>query len=677
MDLSTIKPIPDHIIKAIGDTLIHSLWQGLLLAIITGLIVVCTRGSAATRRYNLLIGALILFAAASVCTFVRELSASSPQSTTAFVYHGNTPAAEPLNLNQHMAVQKQAVTDVVMGYINSHSATIVLIWFLVVVARSLQLLTGLHGLYHYRRKALYTVDATWKNRVNELALALGIRQMVAIAESGLAKVPMVIGHLKPLILIPVGLMTAMPPEEIEAILVHELAHISRRDYLANLLQNLLEIVFFFNPAVLWISSLIKAERENCCDDIVVAQTSNKGNYIRALVSCQEYQLQAPAYAMALAGKKGSLTGRVKRILSNNNQSLNIMEKSILAVCLVAAGLLTAAFTNADKINKLVTSTKKAVTEVAYATQKQQQILPVPAPTRNVAINKQPEAIKDTTTKSKFKIYPPAEIGNHTTMEVSNAGYITYLNKEEDGVLYQLNFKDQKLQSVQVDGKTLSAAEMAANKPLISQLMMKHDKQMAALKQPIQVKPLSALTPGNYNIGRLNDSIAKLSGTLQRLNAQRALALGDSVNQAYKKAVPRQLYRQNGSSVYSGSYTSGDSVNSTYKKAALRQPFKQNDPSAYAGVYTNHPPYGAYGDDDHRKQAIDDMLKEGIINTRDNLSFKLSTEEFVVNGKKQPDDVYQRYRARYVKLVGNNHWSWFYNYDTSQHSERNSVTESKK
>ncbi len=96
-------------------------------------------------------------------------------------------------------------------------------------------------LYHFRRKAISPIDKRWADRVQELAVKLGIRQVVSIAESGIAKVPMVIGHLKPLILIPMGLITAMPPEEIEAILVHELAHIRRRDYLVNLLQSLMKL----------------------------------------------------------------------------------------------------------------------------------------------------------------------------------------------------------------------------------------------------------------------------------------------------------------------------------------------------------------------------------------------------------------------------------------------------
>jgi beta-lactamase regulating signal transducer with metallopeptidase domain len=86
------------------------------------------------------------------------------------------------------------------------------------------------------------------------------------------------------------MLTTLPASEIEAILLHELAHIRRRDYLVNLLQSFSDIIFFFNPAVLWLSSLIRDERENCCDDIAIGEVKNKKQFIHALLSFQEYNL---------------------------------------------------------------------------------------------------------------------------------------------------------------------------------------------------------------------------------------------------------------------------------------------------------------------------------------------------------------------------------------------------
>ena len=152
---------------------------------------------------------------------------------------------------------------------------------------------------------------------------------------------MVIGYFKPVILFPASALTALAPAEIEAILLHELAHIYRKDFLINILQRITEIIFFFNPAVLWISSLIKEERENCCDDIAVRETKDKKQFIHALVSFQEHN--ASGYAPSFSGRKKFLLNRVKRIITNNNKTLNNMEKTFLMCGIIATALTAFAF----------------------------------------------------------------------------------------------------------------------------------------------------------------------------------------------------------------------------------------------------------------------------------------------------------------------------------------------
>ena len=112
--------------------------------------------------------------------------------------------------------------------------------------------------------------------------------------------PVVIGHLKPVILIPLGCLAGLPADQVEAILLHELAHIRRSDYFVNFLQNITESIFFFNPGLLWISSLIKEERENCCDDIALEQTKNKRGLVQALISFKEQELYGSGSALARA-----------------------------------------------------------------------------------------------------------------------------------------------------------------------------------------------------------------------------------------------------------------------------------------------------------------------------------------------------------------------------------------
>ncbi|HXB35456.1 MAG TPA: M56 family metallopeptidase, partial [Puia sp.] len=341
--------ISDRLVRALFDTLMYSLWQGLLLAAIAGLIVISTRKASSALRYNLLVSALILFSVGALATFALQYLktgntvATHPIDQPASVFRNMTASPLTTAATTPAIAPQPAFTDRVSAYLNDHHNIIVLVWFLIICARGLQLGVGLYGTYRLKRVRVSAVTDRWTERMRQLAAALSIRQTIALLESGLAKAPMMIGHLKPVVLIPVGLLAALSPAEVEAILIHELAHIKRRDYLVNLLQNLTEIIFFFNPAVLWISTLIRTERENCCDDLALAHDNDKATSIRALVSCEEYQSSVAPYAMAFPGGRHTLLHRVRRLVSNRNHSLNLFEKTVLTICLVGAGIFFTAF----------------------------------------------------------------------------------------------------------------------------------------------------------------------------------------------------------------------------------------------------------------------------------------------------------------------------------------------
>ena len=170
---------------------------------------------------------------------------------------------------------------------------------------------------------------------------LQIRKTVTILESEIIKIPVVFGHLKPVIFFPLGLLTKLPPEQVEAILIHELAHIRRHDYVVNLSQNMVEILFFFNPALLWISSLIRNEREHCCDDIAIGQTKDKKQFIQALITFKQLSMSGTSsYLPAFHGNKNHILNRAARIVHNENQTLNSVEKAILLSCIVLVSAFT-------------------------------------------------------------------------------------------------------------------------------------------------------------------------------------------------------------------------------------------------------------------------------------------------------------------------------------------------
>jgi GWxTD domain-containing protein len=162
-----------------------------------------------------------------------------------------------------------------------------------------------------RRRGVCCAPSSWQQQLERLSAQMHLSKPVQLLESCLVEAPIVLGHLRPLILMPVGLLAQLPPEQIEAILLHELAHIRRCDYLVNVLQRAVEGLLFYHPAVWWISAVIRAERENCCDDVVVAMRGNAREYAVALAALEQNRWPGEA---AVAATGGNLVKRIRRLL---------------------------------------------------------------------------------------------------------------------------------------------------------------------------------------------------------------------------------------------------------------------------------------------------------------------------------------------------------------------------
>ncbi|MES2005207.1 MAG: M56 family metallopeptidase [Bacteroidota bacterium] len=324
----------NEFVLALCWTLIHSLWQGLLLAIVTGIVLMSTRRSDARKRYRLLTLLFFVFVTITATTFVKELRLTQVTHTTSILPAGQVTNEPEITIIQTSLTsgftENRSLLDTCKDYFNTHASLIVMIWFVIFMARFVKLTANLLYIQRLKQYRTNAAPKEWKERFAELMDILGMRKQVELLESGIVKVPVVIGVLKPVILLPLGLLSQLPSDEIEAILLHELAHIQRRDYGMNLLQSFAETIFFFNPALLWLSSMMREERENCCDDMAIAVTNNKTKFINALIAFQEYHFSNNAYAVGFPGKKNQLLNRVKRIVHNRNKTLNAAEKSVLS-----------------------------------------------------------------------------------------------------------------------------------------------------------------------------------------------------------------------------------------------------------------------------------------------------------------------------------------------------------
>ncbi|QNL48066.1 M56 family metallopeptidase [Olivibacter sp. SDN3] len=359
-ELFNNQDVSSALISAIGNTILHSLWQGVLLAILGGAILVFGRNLRPSVRYLLFLGALSLFLMSVIATFAGTFSVDTDMASREVTVNSSdgTLSGSPdrwtlSDLSEQIAY--------IFGSLSDYHGVIVLLWFIVVCIKGIRMSVSIYSIYRMKSYGLVPTELRWQRLVDRISDGLGIKQRVVIFESRLAKTPLIIGHLKPLVLFPISLVNSLSVEQVEAVLAHELAHVCRRDFLVNLLQSTVEVLFFFNPAVLWISSLIRAERENCCDDIAVAYTGSKSLYVNALVNCEEYNMTTPHLAMGLKGDRQLLINRVRRLLKRERPTLNLVERLVLATCLCCTMLVGVAFA----INPITTYTQSRYPDIEW------------------------------------------------------------------------------------------------------------------------------------------------------------------------------------------------------------------------------------------------------------------------------------------------------------------------
>jgi VWFA-related protein len=275
-------------VQKLGWTLLHFLWQGTVIAIVyAALHRVTRRLLSAPGRYAL------------ACLALAAMAVTPPITFLLIPHGGNLPAMPVIRWN----IPATAWQWMLPGF--------VAVWATGVLVFSIRLFGG----WQFTRRlrlASYRASAEWQRTLEEIAASVMTSRPVTLVVSSLVEVPMVIGWLRPAILVPVGALTGLPLEQITALLAHELAHIRRHDYLANIAQNVVEAVLFYHPAVWWVSERIRAEREMCCDDVAVAASGDALTYATALARLESLQPQRVKTALAANG--GSLLNRVRRLI---------------------------------------------------------------------------------------------------------------------------------------------------------------------------------------------------------------------------------------------------------------------------------------------------------------------------------------------------------------------------
>ncbi|NVO86629.1 M56 family metallopeptidase, partial [Hymenobacter terrestris] len=342
--------LPPALVRALGWTLIHSLWQGAVVALaLAGLLLLLRRHSAQVR-YRTAAAALITLLLLCGLTFGRYYyqAPSAGPAAAAVMQPADTESALGAAVAAVPAAQL-AVGPAAPGWLDSWQTyfdanlpLLVTVWLMGLLVMLLRLLGSLAYVQRLRRYRVQPLAAEWQERLAALADRAGLKQRVELLESALVKVPVVVGHLRPVVLLPLGTVTGLGTAYLEAVLAHELAHVQRRDYLLNLLQAVAETVLFYHPGVWFMAACLRTERENCCDDVATALVGgNPLTVARALAALAELTA-APApvgssLALSALGPDGSVLGRIRRLVQGRQRPT--FAEGFMAACVVLVGVV--------------------------------------------------------------------------------------------------------------------------------------------------------------------------------------------------------------------------------------------------------------------------------------------------------------------------------------------------
>jgi uncharacterized protein involved in exopolysaccharide biosynthesis len=343
--MNFLAGIADHpLAQRVGWVLLHSLWQGALVGAAFGLARHGLRRRSAEARYVAGCLALALLAAGPAATLCLWPAPVPPGAAAWLIGDGTDSLSTKVTTKVATKVAASRIGDGTdslfrMGtdLCRRLAPWLAGAWLLGVAVCLLRLMRGCLWVRHIRWRQTEPVGPAWLEILDDLRLRLEISRPVRLFKSALVEVPTVIGWMRPIILLPAATLAGLAPEQLEAILAHELAHVRRFDYLVNACQCALETLMFYHPAVWWISRCAREERENCCDDLVVQVCGNRLAYARALATLAESSAGLPELAFAANG--APLLARIRRLLGVGNENGAAGARQLGGLVLLTIGLL--------------------------------------------------------------------------------------------------------------------------------------------------------------------------------------------------------------------------------------------------------------------------------------------------------------------------------------------------
>jgi len=329
--------ISNEIIRSLGMTLVHSLWQGAIISMVVLFLLGLISKSNAHFRYIVLYSSLMLLLAGFIATFVILYRQSIAPDTWEKLSNTALTAANHVPDPAWSLAPLQLSTSI-FRFIEPACPVLALGWLTGFLFLGIRMAGGVVVSSIKLRKGLVLPDASLQKVFDHLRDLFNLPVAVRLRISTRMICPLVTGFLKPIVIIPAAAISGLSTEQVEVVLVHELAHIRRFDHILVILQAIARQILFFHPAVWFLLPEIDRERENCCDDFVLTTDNNPINYIKALTMIQEMNLQGAVPANALTGKSNHLLNRIKRLVNPELKHSPAFRLTVILLFLATIGV---------------------------------------------------------------------------------------------------------------------------------------------------------------------------------------------------------------------------------------------------------------------------------------------------------------------------------------------------
>ncbi len=327
--------ISDKLLHALGWTLVHSIWQLLLVAGVLWLALKLARKASPALTYGLGVGALLISFLATFATFIYLWT--RPEGI--LILPGD-------QVNSSPSVDWEGWLAQVIFWTEQNLSLVVNFWFFGAILFLFRLFAQLTEVRNLRKNSHPFENLEIQTLTDRLVNSLGIRRKIEIRTTERAHSPVTFGVLTPVILLPAALIFQLSPAHLEAVIAHELAHVKRNDYLSNLLLSTLEVLFFFHPCYWWMSQTVKELRESAADELALKAGISSKDLANALAEVLQFASQHPPELSLAAGKKRNPTLlRIKRMLgypTENYPQTPLISIPMVLTLLLCAGLVASA-----------------------------------------------------------------------------------------------------------------------------------------------------------------------------------------------------------------------------------------------------------------------------------------------------------------------------------------------